>query len=101
MTIAVGNTADQVAAAIVLAIGQAVTAGVLPGLTPVTLGGGNIHIGGTVGTSHTIDVSGTPNATQMGTPGATPGNFAVGFLPTDTADQVAIRVAAAINLNPA
>ncbi|MBI2477867.1 MAG: hypothetical protein HYV60_04245, partial [Planctomycetia bacterium] len=99
VTIAVGNSADQVASAIALAIQQAVTAGLLSGLTPVTVGGGNVHVGGTVGTAHTIDMTGTINATQMGLPGVAPGNSAIGFLPTDTADQIAIRVAAAINLN--
>lgn len=96
IAISVGGTPDDVANAIALAISNSS----LTTLNPVTIGAGNLHIGGTVGTSHTIDVSGTPNASQRGTPGVSVGNFGILFLPTDTSLQTAIRVADAISLNP-
>ncbi|MFV1964650.1 MAG: GEVED domain-containing protein, partial [Pirellulaceae bacterium] len=96
-----GQSADELADAIVAAIARAVAGNppALTGLNPGTMGGGLLSLGGTIGTSHTLDTSGTANLTQSGTPGVDPAREALAFLPTDTPEEVAIRVAEAINVS--
>jgi len=41
-----------------------------------------------LGEDHTVDTINAPGLTLRGTPGVTPGNIAISFLPTDTVDEI-------------
>ena len=92
------DTQAILATAIVTAIRSEITLGNLTGVNPQDLRDGRIHLGGT--TSNTINVTTVPALSVTGTPGvATPGAFAVPFVPSAsfTSNDIARAIASAIN----
>jgi hypothetical protein len=74
---------------------QVASAGI--SLTPTNFGGGIVHLGGT---THTLDASLAPDLIQLGgTPGVTPGNVSISYVPWEfeSAVTIAQKIEAAID----